>query len=45
MNGMLAGVLMNGMLAGVRLDGTKVVTKRVTIPQRHFHLEVLISVP
>ena len=42
---MMAGVVMNGMLAGVRLDGTKVVTKRVTIPQGHFHLEVLISVP
>ena len=35
---------MNGMMFGVRLDGTKVVNKRVTIPQAHFHVEVLISV-
>ena len=42
---MMAGVMMNGMMTGVRLDGTKVVNKRVTIPQGHFHLKVLISVP
>ena len=45
MNGMMAGVMMHGMMIGVRLDGTKFVTKRVTNPQSHFHLEVLISVP
>ena len=49
MNGMMAGVMMNGMMngmmAGVRLDGTKVGNKRMTIPQAHFHLEDLISVP
>ena len=38
-------VIMSGMMTGVRLDGTKVVNKRVTIPQAHFHVEVLISVP
>ena len=45
MNGMVAGVMMHGMMIGVRLDGTKVANKRMTIPQAHFHLEVLISVP
>ena len=44
-NGTMAGVLMNGLMTGVRLDGTKVVNKRMTLPQAHFHLEVLISVP
>ena len=29
------------MMSGVRLDGTKVVNKRMTHPQAHFHLEVL----
>ena len=38
MSGMVAGVVMNGMMTGVRLDGTKVVNKRLTIPQAHFHL-------
>ena len=38
--GMMVGVLMNGTMGGVRLDGTKVVNKRMTIPQAHFHLEV-----
>ena len=41
----MAGVTMNGMVSGVRLDGMKVGIKLVTIPQSHFHLEVLISVP
>ena len=36
---------MNGMMTGVRLDGTKVVNKRMTAPQAHFHLEVWMSVP
>ena len=36
---------MNGMMTGVRLDGTKVVNKRLTIPQAHFHLDVWMSVP
>ena len=44
MSGMVAGVVTNGM-TGVRLDGTKVVNKRLTIPQAHFHLEVWMSVP
>ena len=42
---MLTNGMMNGMITGVRLDGTKVVNKRMTIPQAHFHLEFLISVP
>ena len=41
---MTNGVIMNGMMIGVLLDGTKVVNKRVTIAQAHFHVEVLISV-
>ena len=45
MNGMMAGVLMNGMMTGVVLDGTKVGTKRMTLLQAHFHLEVWMSVP
>ena len=44
-NGTMAGVMMNGMMIGVRLDGTKVGNKRMTLPQAHFHLEVLILVP
>ena len=44
-NGTMAGVLMNGMMTGVRLDGTRVVNKRMTAPQAHFHLEVWMSVP
>ena len=42
---MMAGVTMNGMMTGDRLDGMKVGIKRMTIPQAHFHLEVLILVP
>ena len=38
-------VMMNGMMTGVRLVGTKVGNKRMTIPQAHFHLKVLIFVP
>ena len=45
MIGMVAGMVMNRMMTGSRLDGTQVVNKRVTIPQAHFHLEVLIPVP
>ena len=36
---------MKGMMTGVPLDGTKVVNKRVTLPQAHFRLEVWMSVP
>ena len=32
---------MNGMMRGVLLDSTKVGNKRMTLPQAHFHLEVL----
>ena len=45
MGGMMAEVVMNGMMTGVRLDGTKVANKRMTLPQAHFHWEVLITVP
>ena len=45
MNEMMAGLMTNGMMTGVRLDGKKVVNKRMTLPQAHSHLEVLISVP
>ena len=41
----MAGVLMNGMMTGVLLDGMKIVNKRMTLPQAHFHLEVWMSVP
>ena len=44
-NGTMAGVLMDGMMTGALLDGTKVGNKRMTIPQTHFHLEVVILVP
>ena len=44
-NGTMTGVLMNGMMTGVLLDGTKVGNKRMTLPQAHFHMEVLMSVP
>ena len=44
-NGMVAGVVMNGMMTGVRLGATKVLNKRMTIPQAHFRLEVWILVP
>ena len=36
---------MNGRMTGARLDGMKVGSKPVTLPQAHFHLEVLILVP
>ena len=36
---------MNGMMTGVRLDDMKVGSKPMTIPQAHFHLDVLILVP
>ena len=42
---MMTGVVVNGVMTGVRLDGSKVVNKRMTIPQAHFHLQVLILVP
>ena len=45
MIGMMAGLMTNELMTGVRLDGMKVVNKRMTIPQPHSHLEVLISVP
>ena len=45
MNVTMAGVLMNGMMTGVLLDGMKIVNKRMTLPQAHFHLEVWMSVP
>ena len=41
----IARVLMNGMMTGVLLDGTKVVNKRMTLPQAHSYLEVWMSVP
>ena len=44
-NGTMAGVSVSGMLTGVLLDGTKVGSKRMTLPQAHFHLEVWILVP
>ena len=37
----MAGIVMNGMMTGVLLDGTNVGNKRITIPQAHFHKEVL----
>ena len=40
-----AGFTMNGMMIGVRLDGVKVGIKSMTIPQAHFHVEVLILEP
>ena len=39
---MLAGVAMNGMVTGVQLDGMKVGNKPMTIPQAHFHLELIL---
>ena len=44
-NGMMAGVLMNRMMTGVLLGGMKVGSKRTTILQAPFHLEVWILVP
>ena len=39
----LVSQVWSGMMIGVMLDGTKVGNKRMTLPQSHFHVEVVRS--
>ena len=41
---MMAEIMMHGMMFVARLDGMKVGNEPTTIPQAHFHYEVLLLV-